>query len=56
MERELFKVLEQSIERHGKDKVLTLGHLYNILKLAQERAEIRAEQEDIMMSQGIDHL
>lgn len=38
----LERVLEMSVEKHGKDKPITLGHLLNLIKLA---AEIQEAQE-----------
>lgn len=34
---ELIKILEVSIARNGKDHILTLGHLLNIIRLAQQK-------------------
>jgi hypothetical protein len=36
--RDLIDVLELSVKKHGPDKVLTLGHLLNLLKLAEREA------------------
>lgn len=40
---ELIKILEMSIARNGKDHILTLGHLLNIIRLAQQKHQ----EEDI---------
>ena len=41
--RHLIYVLTESSRRHGSDKILTVGHLLNIVTLAQ-RMEEREEQ------------
>jgi hypothetical protein len=38
----LIEVLEKSVEKHGKDKVLTLGYLLNLLRLV-ERVELQRD-------------
>jgi hypothetical protein len=35
----LIKVLEKSVENHGSNHPLTLGHLLNILKMTQKMDE-----------------
>ncbi len=45
---DLIEILEISVKKHGKDKVLTLGHLLNILKLLytkQSQREMALEKE-----------
>lgn len=39
----LIEILEISVERNGRDKLLTLGHLLNILKMVQRREEEESE-------------
>ena len=34
---ELIRVLEISAERNGKDTIITIGHLLNILKMVRRR-------------------
>lgn len=36
MEQTIIKILEKSIEKHGADKPVTLGHLLGIIKLAKK--------------------
>ena len=35
----LIALLERSVERNGPDKVLTLGHLLNLLKMLARKLE-----------------
>ena len=44
----LIEVLEESAKRNGPDKVLTVGHLLNILKLA-ERIEEKKGEADVAL-------
>jgi hypothetical protein len=46
--KELITILEVSVERNGKDTILTLGHLLNICKKAEHRKRMREEQEDTL--------
>lgn len=46
----LIYMLEVSAERNGKDKVLTIGHLLNILKLMSKIEEL----EEISCQSQID--
>ena len=43
--RILRTVLAMSVQKHGGDKVLTLGHLLNICKLA-EKFEVKLQERD----------
>lgn len=49
MEKTIIKILEKSIEKHGADKPVTLGHLLGIIKLAQkiEDQKFMGAQPDI---------
>jgi len=40
----LIEVLEASVEKHGPDKPVTLGHLLNLLKYAEKKQD---EFEDL---------
>lgn len=35
----IIQILEKSVEKHGADKPLTIGHLLNILKMADRQME-----------------
>jgi len=41
---ELITILEKSVEKNGKDKVLTIGHLLNIVKMVERNLY----EDDIM--------
>ena len=40
---QLIPILEKSIEKHGKDHPITLGHLLNILKMARRIDDMKDE-------------
>lgn len=42
----LIQVLEKSIQNHGPNKVVTLGHLLNIVKMAERIKVQQIEQQD----------
>ena len=44
----LIDILEMSVKKNGADKVLTVGHLLNILKMAERRAEDSGECDDLI--------
>ena len=46
----LIEVIEKSIEKNGADKVLTLGHLLNILKLVERKKDEEEEWMDAGMN------
>jgi hypothetical protein len=46
----LIDLLEKSIEKNGADKVLTLGHLLNILKLLERKRDEEEAKIDAMES------
>ena len=48
--QDLIKVLEASINNHGEDKVLTLGHLKNIVVLAGKVKKVRIERKEKAIS------
>jgi hypothetical protein len=48
----LIHVLELSVNKHGKDTPITLGHLLNIVKLAQKYEE-RADLESIRAGEAV---
>ena len=50
---DLIEILEKSAEKNGKDHVLTVGHLLNILRLSQRQAELESERQD-MLASGFD--
>lgn len=41
---ELIRILESSVKRYGTQKVLTLGHLLNIVKLSKKVQIQKSEQ------------
>lgn len=43
------EVLEKSIEKHGANKTLTLGHLLNLAKLASTIGDKRQERFEKLM-------
>jgi len=45
----LIEVLEASVEKHGPDKPVTLGHLLNLLKYAEKKQD---EFEDLNEAVG----
>lgn len=38
------EILEKSVERHGANKTLTLGHLLNLAKIASKTIDERNEE------------
>lgn len=48
------EVLEASVTKHGPDKPLTLGHLLNIIKLADKQESEARERDRIGDSWGPD--
>ena len=51
--RNLIDVLEASVKKHGPDKVLTLGHLLNLIKLSEQEAYKEKQRHyDIMDHYG----
>lgn len=46
----LIEIIERSVQKNGADKVLTLGHLLNILKLVEKKRDEEEEFYDAMES------
>ena len=44
--KELLEILEKSMKKNGPKTPLTIGHLYNIVKKANETRIKRQEQQD----------
>lgn len=50
----LIEALERSVAKHGPDKVLTLGHLLNLLKKHAEIHERDLDRADYYDAGGMD--